>query len=453
MTGRRRSLLALGLLASCIIPFLPASGQETVNYAYDPRGRLVKVSRSGAINNGASACYAYDDADNRKSVTAATSSDCSGVPPVPSFSINSPAAVAEGAGSITFVVSRAGSTTGSYTVTYQTANGTAVQPGDYTAKSGTLTFVDGDTSESISVTVADDSTIESAESFYVDLLTASGGAGITTSRGTGTINDNDSPCGGVTFAISSNGAVTEGANSGFTINKSGTTSSSCSVNYATANGSAVAPGDYTAKSTTTLTFTSGQGSQPVNVTTIDDSTVESQETFTMTLSSPTGGAAIGTGTATAQINDNDSAGTCSGVSFRVADAEDEEGNSLSVTISKDGSASGNCSVNYATANNSAVAPGDYTPQSTTTLTFASNELAKSISIFLGPDSLVEGPETFFVNLSSPTGGSTISDAQGLETILDATLEQCFDENNQPIPCDFLAAPPPVEEVQQSQEEE
>jgi hypothetical protein len=117
-----------------------------------------------------------------------------------------------------------------------------------------------------------------------------------------------STCAGVSFTITSNGAVTEGTSSVFTVTKSGSTTNSCSVNYATANGTAVAPGDYTTKSGT-LTFTSAQTSQTVSVTTIDDISVESAETFTMSLSGPTGGATVGTpGSATATINDNDSGG-------------------------------------------------------------------------------------------------------------------------------------------------
>jgi YD repeat-containing protein len=114
--------------------------------------------------------------------------------------------------------------------------------------------------------------------------------------------------GGVNFTISSNGAVTEGANSVFTVTKNGTASVSMSVNYATANGTAVQPGDYTSTSGT-LTFTTAQTSKTVSVPTINDTAVESPETFTMTLSAPTGGATIGSpGSATATINDNDGGG-------------------------------------------------------------------------------------------------------------------------------------------------
>ena len=42
-----------------------AMGNETINYSYDAKGRLVKVEHSGSVNNNVVANYAYDDADNR----------------------------------------------------------------------------------------------------------------------------------------------------------------------------------------------------------------------------------------------------------------------------------------------------------------------------------------------------------------------------------------------------
>lgn len=41
---------------------------ETVTYTYDARGRLVKVERTGSVNNNVSAEYIYDKGDNRTNV-------------------------------------------------------------------------------------------------------------------------------------------------------------------------------------------------------------------------------------------------------------------------------------------------------------------------------------------------------------------------------------------------
>ena len=47
----------------------PVSATETITYNYDALGRLVAVSRAGTVNNGASAAYSYDPANNRTNVT------------------------------------------------------------------------------------------------------------------------------------------------------------------------------------------------------------------------------------------------------------------------------------------------------------------------------------------------------------------------------------------------
>jgi hypothetical protein len=45
-----------------------AWASETITYTYDARGRLVRVARSGSVNNNVSANYTYDKADNRTNV-------------------------------------------------------------------------------------------------------------------------------------------------------------------------------------------------------------------------------------------------------------------------------------------------------------------------------------------------------------------------------------------------
>ena len=46
-----------------------AAAAETVTYSYDARGRLIKVARSGTVNNGVNSSYSYDKADNRTGKT------------------------------------------------------------------------------------------------------------------------------------------------------------------------------------------------------------------------------------------------------------------------------------------------------------------------------------------------------------------------------------------------
>lgn len=297
--SRRAALFA----ASALLTLTPALASETVTYSYDARGRLVKVAHSGTVNNGASACYIYDNADNRSNVTASTSTGCAAGGAGVSFSIASNGAVTEGGNSV-FTITRTGAASASLSVNYATANGTAVQPGDYTARSGTLTFTTAQTSQTVSVPTINDTAAESAETFTMSLSAPSGGATIATGTATATITDNDTnPCSGISYAVN-NPSVTEGGNLIFTVIKTGSTANNCSVSYVTANGTATAGTDYTATSGT-LTFASTQTSLTVSVPTTNDAAVESAETVLLNLSNATGGATIADSQGVGTINDND----------------------------------------------------------------------------------------------------------------------------------------------------
>ena len=92
----------------------------------------------------------------------------------------------------------------------------------------------------------------------------------------------------------------------FTATLAYATNSTVSVEYATSDGTANAPGDYTS-TTGTLTFSPGITTQTISVPIIGDTALESDETFTVTLSNPSG-ATLGTvsqGTGTI-INDDSS---------------------------------------------------------------------------------------------------------------------------------------------------
>ena len=157
-----------------------------------------------------------------------------------------------GTTSYVFTVTKTGSTALSASVDYQTVDGTAtVADNDYQAANGTLTFAANETSKQVTVLVNGDTTFETDEAFTVHLSNASG-ATISDADGTGTIvNDDAAP----SFSID-DVSHNEG-NSGttsyvFTVTKTGDTALSASVDYQTVDGTAIAPGDYTAISATTL---------------------------------------------------------------------------------------------------------------------------------------------------------------------------------------------------------
>lgn len=58
---------AFVLFALCLS--VPASAAETITYVYDARGRLIRVERTGTVNNGVTTTYQIDKANNRTNKT------------------------------------------------------------------------------------------------------------------------------------------------------------------------------------------------------------------------------------------------------------------------------------------------------------------------------------------------------------------------------------------------
>ena len=70
-------ILKTALATAALAAPAAASAGETITYSYDAKGRLVKVERSGTVNNGVKADYAHDKADNRVNVTVTGSPNSS----------------------------------------------------------------------------------------------------------------------------------------------------------------------------------------------------------------------------------------------------------------------------------------------------------------------------------------------------------------------------------------
>src|SRR5262249_33461567 len=137
---------------------------------------------------------------------------------------------------------------------------------------------------------------------------------------------------------------------------------------------------------------------------INDTAVEGNETVNLTLSSPTGGATLGSQTtAVLTIQDDDVAPQPGTLQFNAGSYSlTENGGTLTLTVTRTGGTSGTVSVQYATSNGTATAGSDYTAASGT-LTFAAGESSKSFTVAVLDDTLVEGNETVNLTLSNPTG--------------------------------------------------
>ena len=318
---------------------------------------------------------------------------------------------------LTFTVTLSNPKSQTVTVNYTTGGGSATAGGDYTTRTGTLTFVAGDTSEEVVVPVVGDTTDEPDETLILTLSTPSG-ATIADATGTGTIEDDDAP---PVVTIGDDPEIEEGTAGEFLITLSAPSGKQVTVQYETVPGTATSPSDYTAVAPTPVTFNPGETSKRVTVQTTEDTTAESTETFTVRLLNASNAtfptAAPGTSeSGTGTILDDDAAPR-----FSVADVTVSEGTGAPTTVTftvrllpASGQTTG---VSYAFVSGSATAPADYTG-TPGTLTFAAGETTKTVSATVVADGTDEVDETFNLVLSSPTGGAVIEDGTATATIDD-----------------------------------
>ena len=110
--------------------------------------------------------------------------------------------VAENGGSVVLTVERTTGSAGVVSVEYSTQSGTATGTEDYVPDTGTLTFADGESSATITLSIVDDAAVESDEAFQVILSYVQGGATLGVSTADIVITDDDTA---TTIATSSSG--------------------------------------------------------------------------------------------------------------------------------------------------------------------------------------------------------------------------------------------------------
>ncbi|WP_230169023.1 Calx-beta domain-containing protein [Roseomonas sp. CECT 9278] len=317
-----------------------------------------------------------------------------------------------GSVNMTFTVTLASALSNSASVDYGTSDGSAIAGVDYTATSGTLTFSAGLTSRTFTVPIATDSDFEGTEGFTVTLSNATGGSGIRQGTATGAIRDDDGiAIGDITVAEGTGGTTTATVTVTLT-----STASPVTLDWATADGTAVAGQDYTA-ATGTLTFDPGETSKTIEITIAPDALWEANEAFRIVLSNAQGAPLVdASGSVTITNDDARDAPVVS-----VLAARHTEGNGgeavMRFTLGLSYAMGNDVTVDYATADGSAMAGLDYTAASGT-LTILAGQLSAVIDVPILDDTLIEGTEGFALQLSNPTGGATIGTAQATGSIID-----------------------------------
>ena len=198
-------------------------------------------------------------------------------------------------------------------VRLQTADGTATAGADYQPLSLDLVFAPGEVSKHVSVVVNGDTLPEPPNQTLFVRLSNPVNATLALDEVQVSIIDNDTPA----LRFAAQGFVTaEGAHAfDVTVLRSGVSTGTVAVDYATSDGTATERGDYTT-ALGTLRFAPGEMLKTFTVLVTDDAFQEDDETINLTLSNPTGGAfihvrgfvgavVVGQGTATLAITDND----------------------------------------------------------------------------------------------------------------------------------------------------
>src|SRR3569833_2779012 len=209
--------------------------------------------------------------------------------------------VKQSAGSVTVTVNRAGTDSNATSVSYATANGTAVAGSDYTAISGTLTWSSGDTAaKTINISVSDATAFSGSKTFGLALSNPASGASIgepasTTITISGDLSTAPAPAPAGTLAFSAPSySVSQALGTvSVSVKRTGGSAGGIQVSYSTTADTAIAGTNFTAASGT-LTWSDGDSSAKSVAIAISASTVFSgTRSFGVALSAPTGGATLG----------------------------------------------------------------------------------------------------------------------------------------------------------------
>jgi hypothetical protein len=307
--------------------------------------------------------------------------------------------VNEGDASATFTVTLSSASSDTVTVSYATSNGSASAGSDYTATSGTLSFLPGQTSKTVTVTLLEDVGSESSETFDLVLSNPSLAA-VSDATGVATITDNDSVAGTLVTTAASGHTTEAGQTATFSVRLSAQPAASVTVNVTSGD-----TGEGTL-SVSSLSFTTANWNTPqtVTVTGADDAAVDGNQSYAISLASSSTDANFNglSGSVSVVNDDNDSAGLTVGTISRHTT---EAGQTATFTVRLSSQPSAPVTVTV-TSNDT----GEGTV-STSSLTFTSANwnTPQTVTVTGVDDSTVDGNTGYTVGLSA---ASTDADYQG-----------------------------------------
>ncbi len=269
--------------------------------------------------------------------------------------------VDEDAGSTTLTVTRTGDLSGASSASYAFTDGTATGGGtDYTGTDGTVTFAASEASQTIPVTIVQDTIDEGAgETFTVTLSAPSGATlGADPETATITITDDDDAPTGISLAVDTdadtandqNTVAEDGTAQTVTVRatlEGGTTrTEATAVTVTVAAGTATLTTDYaitTAPGTITIAAGAATGSTTFAITPVDDNVFEGNETVAVTGSTTVQGLTVSAADPALTITNADAAPASVALSADVSEVDEGDGDvevTMTVEFPVDGSTFG-----------------------------------------------------------------------------------------------------------------
>ena len=245
--------------------------------------------------------------------------------------------------------------------------------------------------------------------------------------------------GSLHFSISSIAAIEDVGTLSVTVLRTGGTAGSLTVDYATANGTAVAGQDYTSSSGT-LTFGAGETSKTIQIPILDDATTEQDETFTVSLSNTPSLESLGApNILVITIQDRSTTPTLFVDNLVVTEGNTGSTTEALFTINLSAATGRTVSVDFITTNFGAFGGAkcnnsegiDYVSVSGT-FTFPTGTTAFAVPITICGDTNAEANESFRLTLGNVNGAAVVAN-QGFGTILDDDVLGLLLEDSGPNP--------------------
>ncbi|MEJ0091441.1 MAG: Calx-beta domain-containing protein [Limisphaerales bacterium] len=307
-----------------------------------------------------------------------------------------PATVDEGAGTLTFTITRSGGTPAETIYASTTTGEGYANNSDYAGiLNQAVSFTSGQVSRTVTVTILNDTTTENNETFgFIVQRNSSDPVSTYLAKSTFTITDNDPQP--TTYAISPNPAtVSEAVGTfTFTITRSGGTPAETIYASTTQTEGFSNSGDYTGIANQAVSFTSGQTTRTVAVAITDDTTMENNETFGFIVQRNSSDPLTTYLAKSAfTVTDNDPQPSTYTITPNPATVSEGVG-SFTFTITRSGGAPAETIYASTTQTEGYVNSSDYAGIANQAVSFSSGQLSATVTVTVTNDTTAETSETF-----------------------------------------------------------